>query len=168
MAKRQAENIIPVIKKSPPKKRAPKAGVTPGIADAQQAKPAPTAPPRKKRSDAYVPNDKDRRIVMLAAACGFTNEQVAQQVGLSETTVKAYYPEELTRGKERVTLQIASNLVGIATQTRDLKASLTASIFWLKCRGGFNDGSMRSQEVNVEASGPVKVTLRLGDREEQG
>jgi hypothetical protein len=134
-------------------------------ATAPSAPVAPAEATPSKKAPIHKTDEKSRQIAQLATAAGFTNEQTARLLSIGETTLKKHYPEELSRGTELVTLRIAQNLVRIATQTQDTKAALTACIFWLKCRGGFNDGNGRHEAV-VESSptGSVKVTLRLGDR----
>lgn len=135
---------------------------------AETPKTVPTPPTKKRLSHSrapYVPNDKDRKIVVLGSACGLTRKQLAEHVGVSEDTISKYYRDELENGRDKVTMQIASNLVGIATQSRDLKAANTAAIFWLKTRAGFSEKGPATAEVGIESLGPVRVTLKIGDRE---
>lgn len=111
----------------------------------------------------YLVNEKDRNLVCLSRACGLSYESTAELIGVSVSTVRKHYAHELEHGAEKITTMIAANLVQTAMQRGDLKAANTAAIFWLKTRGGFSERA--TQEVGIESLGPVRVTLRIGDRE---
>jgi|688.fasta_scaffold167112_2 hypothetical protein len=111
----------------------------------------------------HVPTDKDRNFVMLGRACGLTDKQTAELVGISESTLRRHYAEELEHGAVRINMMVASNIFRTATQRQDLKAANTAGFFWLKSRAGWNDRG--TTEVGIESLGPVRVTLKIGDRE---
>lgn len=111
----------------------------------------------------HVPTDKDRNFVMLGRACGLTDKQTAELVGISESTLRRHYSEELENGATRINMMVATNIFRTATQRADLKAANTAGFFWLKTRGGWNDRA--ATEVGIESLGPVRVTLKIGDRE---
>lgn len=112
---------------------------------------------------AHVPTDKDRNFVMLARSCGLTDKQTAELVGISESTLHRHYSDELEHGATRINMMVASNIFRTATQRADLKAANTAGFFWLKTRAGWNDRA--AAEVGIESLGPVRVTLKIGDRE---
>lgn len=133
---------------------------------AQQAAQPPTAPPRKKPGPVgHVPTAQTRNLVSLAMLNDMTHAQAARLVEIDEVTLRKHYADELAHGKARMISMVAANLYRIAQQTADLKAALTASIFVLKSKGGWNDRAAQA-DVEVETPGPVKVRLRLGDKAE--
>lgn len=106
-------------------------------------------------------------IVMLSMLNGFTQEQTARLIGIHPETLRTYYREEIDHGKERLITQISGNLVTIATQNRDIKAALTASIFFLKTRAGYRERERESDTVSAEATASdqkIKITLKIGDK----
>lgn len=117
--------------------------------------------PRKKRSDAHEPTDMSRRLVMLCVATGMTNEQVAAEVGIAESTLKVHYKHELATGAQQITMRIVSNLATIATQTQDRSQAIRAADVWLSRVKPIRE---REPDVEFESEGRVKFTLRIGDR----
>jgi len=96
-----------------------------------------------------------------------THEQAAKLVGIDADTLKKHYRDELERGKLQMLARVSANLYRIASQQTDVKAALTAAIFVLKCKGGWNDRAGQEGSGTAELqtpAGPVKFTLRLGER----
>ncbi len=125
------------------------------------------SPPVKKIGPGRLPHQPtpaNRTIVSMGMALNMTQEQIAERLGIDKKTLAKHYEQELAHGASDINMRVANNLLSIALQTQDRKASLTASIFWLKSKGGFNDRAGENGETVIEADGPVKVTLRLGTR----
>jgi transcriptional regulator with XRE-family HTH domain len=125
---------------------------------------AASAPAGKKPRESHKATPETRALVEMALAGGFTQEQVARELGISRRTLSTHYPDECAEGGARATLKVAQNLYTMATQTLDPKTALTASIFWLKARAGWRDGS----GVNATAKagdGVVEFTLKIGERD---
>jgi hypothetical protein len=80
---------------------------------------------------AYVANEKDRRIIAMGRSLYMTDQQIAVQVGVSETTLKKYYRRELSAGVDAVNLTVANNMARIAAST-DNKNAVSAGRFWLE------------------------------------
>lgn len=131
----------------------------------------------------YAPTDQDRLIVALAKACGHTDEQIRFCVnapyGLALNTMKAHFAHELEHGSDRVNLQVAANLLRIATKGGE-KAAVTACIFWAKTRMGFSEKSPglsatiemggqkqsadgQDPETGLPKDAPIRFTLTMGD-----
>lgn len=131
----------------------------------------PPVPAPKKRahtggSPAHQPTELSRKTVALAVFAGYTQEQTARLVGIDAKTLAKYYDDELTRGAERIGAAIASNLVSIATQKGDLKASLTASIFLAKARLRWRETDsvvVQGKAGSGEADKTVEFTIKIGD-----
>jgi hypothetical protein len=139
--------------------RKPKASPTP-----KKAANVVSLPPIKKAGK-HEPTQITRNLVMVGCLNGFTHEQIAGLLDIDPKTLRAHYADELATGKQRMVVKVASNLFSIATQTNDLKAALTASIFFLKTKGGWKEGA---DEVDPNEAGKhrnVVVSLNIGDKE---
>jgi hypothetical protein len=86
------------------------------------------APPRFK------PTEDQRELVKRAAACGLTNEQVANVLGVSEATVKKYFALELHTSSDKANMAVAGALFKSA-----MGGNVTAQIFWCKTRLGWRE-----------------------------
>lgn len=146
-------------KAAPP---APGAAAAPPVAPAPP--PLPPSPVEKKGpANKHAPSPQTRNLVELAMLNDMTHEQTAQLVGIDAKTLRVHYADELEQGKLRMLSRVSANLYRIASQQQDIKAALTASIFLLKSKGGYNDRAAEATAV-MESAGPVRFTLRLGDR----
>lgn len=143
-------------------KKAPARGKT--AAAKQTATDAVPAPTEKNPREAHKATPATRALVEMALAGGFTQEQIARELGISRRTLSTHYPDECADGGARATLKVAQNLFTMATQTADPRTALTASIFWLKARANWRDGS----GINATAKagdGVVEFTLKIGERD---
>lgn len=129
---------------------------------------ADAAPPpsvqRKNTGVRHEPTPQTRALVELSMLNDMTHDQTARLVGIDANTLAKRYADELAFGKARMIARVSGNLYRIAAQQADLKAALTASIFLLKSKGGYNDRAAAESSATVEASGPIRFTLRLGER----
>jgi hypothetical protein len=111
----------------------------------------------------HVPTETSRLLVMTGKLSGYTHEQLADMLHIDRKTLALRYPDELATGKERMLVKVANNLFTIATQSRDLKAAITASIFILKTQGGWREnGPAKTEEGDRKK---VVVSLNIGDKE---
>lgn len=128
----------------------------------------PSLPIKKKAHNTpHEPTPKDRVLVQLAKTSGMTHDQIARQLEISRPTLEKHYREELDKGHDAIILKVFQNLVGIALNANDRKSALTASMFILKSKGGFNDKAAemtKDETAIIEATGPVRVTLKMGTR----
>lgn len=130
----------------------------------KQAAAGKVAPKKNPGTPAHVPTEKDRNIVSLCMASGFTYEQTARLVGVSLPTLTKHYADELENGAARMNAAVAKNLYSLALQQNDRKVSLSASIFIAKTRMRWREHEDAS--ATIEADGPVRVTLKIGNRPE--
>jgi hypothetical protein len=106
---------------------------------------------------AHVPTEKDRKLVQLCMAQGFTVERTAQLVGVGTTTLRKYYSEELQSGADKALTAVAGTLFSIATDRSHPKCA-TAAIFLLKAKGGWRENS----PVQEEVGDPVTFSINIG------
>jgi len=99
----------------------------------------------------FDPNDQQREIVKRAAACGLTQEQIANVLGIGETTLKKYFQEELSTSGLRANMAVAGALYNSA-----IKGNVTAQIFWCKTRLGWKETSV------TEINSPVQAIINFG------
>jgi hypothetical protein len=105
---------------------------------------------------AYEPSDFDRGRAFAWAAHGCSDADICEELGISETTLKKYYAEELSRGRKAPT-PMAINVVLRAMQEGGPQA-LTAAFFWLKTKAGYKE----KQELDAKVEGalaPVIVNI---------
>lgn len=151
-------------RKTPPVPTNKKVGAKaqPAADAAPQAEPAAYNPPHE-------PTKATRALVEMGLSGGFTQEQIARVIGISDKTLRKYYAAEIADGGSTAALRVAGNLFRIATQTADNKAALTAGIFWLKSRQRWRttDGVEVEAESKTAADGEqtVSFTLKIGERE---
>lgn len=153
---------VPSAKKAP-KPTAKAAEKKTRVSPIKVSKPVNPNPP-------HVPDEKNRKMVMLCMATNFTHGQTARMLGISEPTLRKHYAKELEEGAEKMLAAVAGNLFTIATQQRDLKAALTGCIFIMKTRGGWKVpvGDLEA-EVKAKQGGDgeqeMTFTLKIGERE---
>lgn len=104
------------------------------------------------------PKALDIAQVESIAAMGGTNEQIAQALGISATTLKARrrqdraIDEAVQRGKDKADLQVVA-----ALYKKAMGGDTTACIFWLKNRRPME---WRDRH-DMEHSGEMKISARL-------
>jgi hypothetical protein len=122
--------------------------------------------PPAKRSGAgrprYAPTDDSRKQVELLSGIGVPTEQIALILGCDKKTLFKYYRSEMDIGQAKAMSRVSKRLFEIATG--DSRDSLTACIFWLKCRAGWKPPA--EVEVNIDNSQKA-VTVNLPAEQEQ-
>jgi len=78
----------------------------------------------------FVPNDEQRRQVMMLAGFGFTHDRIASFIGISDTILRRCFRKELDDGPTEANLRVANALYKNATTN----GNVTAQIFWMKSR----------------------------------
>ena len=84
---------------------------------------------------AYVPSDKDRRVVEMMAGWAIPEAKIAKVLTIDPKTLRKHFSIELDVGHAKLEAQLAQNLLRIA-QGCD-RQSLIATIFALKSRFGW-------------------------------
>jgi urease accessory protein UreF len=85
----------------------------------------------------YTPTEKDRGRVEALAGYGFTEEQIAADLGIGAETLRKYYRTELTTAHIKANALVAQSLFRKATG--DGNGAVAAAIFWMKTRCGWRE-----------------------------
>lgn len=111
----------------------------------------------KRGRPSYQPTDADRKQVELLSGIGVPIEQIGLIIGIDKKTVQKHYRDELDVGQAKAMSRVSKRLFEIATG--DGRDSLTACIFWLKCRAGWKPPA--EVEVNIDNSNKTATVINL-------
>ncbi len=103
---------------------------------------------------ALQPTDSDRAQVKRLSGLGLTQDQISTHMGISDDTLRKYYPEELKKGVAEINAKIVGALFKNA-----MEGNVAAQIFWCKSRLGWKETTV--QEVKVDTTfvdGPPQET----------
>lgn len=103
-----------------------------------------------------------RKQVELLSGIGVPVEQIGLIIGIDKKSVQKHYRDELDVGQAKAMSRVSKRLFEIATG--DGRDSLTACIFWLKCRAGWKPPA--EVEVNIDNSQKA-VVVNLPPEQEQ-
>jgi hypothetical protein len=84
----------------------------------------------------HEPTEELRAQVRSLAGLGITQANIARLIGTDAETLAKYYRDDLDVGQA----QAIVNISGKCYRAAD-KGNLTAMIFWLKCRAGWNENA---------------------------
>jgi hypothetical protein len=107
----------------------------------------------------FNPTEEQRRLVKSLSACGVTQEQIAQRLGLRSTkTLREHFRKELSQGISDANFNVSRTLYKMATSGNHIVATL----FWMKCRGGWRERP--ALELSSLAPPPFIVAKEQGDK----
>jgi hypothetical protein len=101
----------------------------------------------------YQANDAHRRVVRAMAAYGVPQKEIAASIGISAPTLRLNYADELAKSAAEANAKVAESLFRKALGST--LQSVTAAIFWLKCRAGWcerPDDSRLGKKAQAEAA----------------
>ncbi len=101
----------------------------------------------------FEPSAEQRRLVEGMAALGIPETDIAKNVGpkpIDPKTLRKHFRRELSTGAMKATARVAETLYQMATSG----TSVAATIFWMKCRGGWREN--RGPEPGGPGSAPVE------------
>lgn len=102
----------------------------------------------KRTTARHKPTEENSKLIRNLAGIGVPIKMVADQIGIDEKTLRKYYESEIDIGQAKATTAIAKRLYDIAMS--DTKESLSACIFWLKCRARWSTLDGPEVQVNVQ------------------
>ncbi len=86
----------------------------------------------------FAPTDTQRAQVKAMAAYGVPQDDIAKVIGCSSPTLRKHFHAELETAAVEANAKVAQSLFRKAVEGTG-KESVTACIFWLKCRAGWRD-----------------------------
>ena len=106
----------------------------------------------------FEPTSEHRMTVSLMAASGFPQKQIVERIinpgtgkGIDLHTLEKHFREELDAGMETANAIVAQSLFKKATGNGP--QSVTAAIFWLKCRAGWKP--VEGMEITGKDGSPL-------------
>ncbi len=155
---------------------------------ARQSEPTPPKKERAKKTNgrAFIPTPQERLVVKIGAAAAIPDKVICKMIrppkGISESTLRTHFREELDTGRATVIVTALSSLVAIAQNLAHTRC-VTASIFLMKAMANWRDGSGlqldasmmagiasgKKKDDDEEGGGgdpsttPVSFTLRIGE-----
>lgn len=91
---------------------------------------------------AYIPNDKDRKIVKNCSAAAFSAERMADMIGVCSRTLERHYKKEMTVGRGLALLNVSAAMYQRAIDLKNGMTGTTAGIWFEKTRGGLRETSV--------------------------
>jgi IS30 family transposase len=82
------------------------------------------------------PTKDNRRMIEVLVAGGTPKRTIAKALGIAQGTLHKYYAEELELGAEMANARVVKRLYRLIQQ-----GSTPATIFWLKARAGWKEGT---------------------------
>ena len=110
----------------------------------------------------FEPTDRDRQIVLMAAAVGLPHEKIGKLVGLSKGSVETHFQEELEQGSAQADFKVGGALFKIATADPPVPGTVTAQIWWTKSRMGWKD-TTRVENTGADGAPIGQVVVWLPD-----
>lgn len=114
---------------------------------------SPSADPPAVNRGGRPPHQRDERTarqVEAMAGYGIPVLQIARLVGMSETTLRKYYREEVELGAAKANAKVIESLFRKATG--EGQGAVTAAIFWAKTRCGWRE---RDEHQHIHAHNQV-------------
>jgi hypothetical protein len=105
----------------------------------------------------HEPTDTTRAIVGALAACGVPHKEIATHLQIGLATLARHYRRELDTGRIEATARVAERLHQAATQETADRASVSAAIFWLKCRAGWREVQRHEVEVRTDVAAVLEA-----------
>jgi len=98
----------------------------------------------------HEPDRYTRKFVRRMVVAGFTQAEVAEQMGITPSALTHHYPVELKAH------QVAVQRVSQVLYQKALRGDITAGIFWLKARAGWRDRDAAQIAVQANVHAPSR------------
>lgn len=110
----------------------------------------------------YQRDERTARQVEAMAGFGIPLANVAKVVGVSENTMRKYYPDEIALGATKANAKVIESLFRKATGER--QGAVAAAIFWVKARCGWRETNVQevSHTIMTKEQRDAVVAAALG------
>lgn len=99
---------------------------------------------KKTGRKAYTPTEKEAKQVRMLSGMGTRCADIARVLGISESTLRKYYADDLEIGYIQTNAKVAESLYRQATNEE--KPNVAATIFWLKTRAGWKEDAAEGKK----------------------
>lgn len=110
----------------------------------------------------FEPTETQRAQVKAMAAYGVPQHDIATVIGISAPTLRKHFWHELETGGIEANAKVAQTLFRKAIEGNS-KESVTAAIFWLKCRAGWREADRREDGKKDEAAAAALTASQSGE-----
>jgi hypothetical protein len=118
---------------------------------------------RRPGPSGHQPTERLRSQVESLAGLGVRRADIAKLIEVSENTLRKHYRAELLRGSVMANANVAKSLYRKANGSG--QGSVTAGIFWLKCRAGWRDViPYTNDQIPVTLAAPQRPWERTPQR----
>ena len=118
--------------------------------------------PKKKNTAGrkpFVPTMANRLLVRKLARAGWSQDDIAEGMGVSDETLRKYFRYELDMGNIEMCSTIEETLYQIATD-KDHKAVVAAATVLLKAKGGDEYRETKRTEITGADGGPLQSEVK--------
>jgi predicted transcriptional regulator len=102
----------------------------------------------------FEPSPQQRLLVQLMVASCFTQDKIAEHVGVDAKTLRKHFRKELKNGKAYVLALVAQSIYKKALGDGD--KALTAAFFVMKTQGGWRETDRLELEHMGKDGGPIQ------------
>jgi transcriptional regulator with XRE-family HTH domain len=117
---------------------------------------------RKEGRQPFVPTMANRLLVRKLARAGWTQDAIAEGMGVSDETLRKYFRYELDMGNIEMCSTIESTLYDIATDAEH-KSCVAAATVLLKAKGGDEYRETKRTEITGADGGPLQQQIQNVD-----
>jgi transcriptional regulator with XRE-family HTH domain len=118
--------------------------------------------PKKVGRKPFEPTMANRLLVRKLARAGWSQDEIAEGMGVSDETLRKYFRRELDMGNIEMCSTIESTLYEIATD-KDHKACVPAATVLLKAKGGDEYRETKRTEITGADGGPLEQRIQQVD-----
>lgn len=102
----------------------------------------------------HEPTDENREKVRTLSAMGTRFEDIALELEINTDTLTKYYRKELDKGRITANAKVAQGLYNQA-----INGNVSASMFWLKTRAGWQE--VNKHEITGANGNPIPVSVGI-------
>lgn len=121
---------------------------------------------RGRGQPAFLPTDKDRRLVKEMASCGTPQDGIARQIGITAPTLRKHFKVELSKAEDEANFRVAQFMFatimgipvpGVPPVTNETTRGSLA-MFWAKTRMGWKE-TVDHQHEGKKGGEPVVIAI---------